>query len=197
MPGQQRMADAGSIAFWTAVAAKYKDDGRILFELYNEPHDVSWDVWRNGGPSGDGFEAAGMQTLHDAVRSTGAHNLVIVGGLRWAFDLSGIGNAPIAGYNIAYATHPYDQADKQAAAWTGAWGFLTDRAPVIATEFGSLANCSGQYNSDLIAYAEARGASWIGWAWYPKDCSFPSLVADWQGTPTAAGMPVKAALASN
>ena len=193
-PGQQRMADANSLQFWKAVADKYKSDGRIIFELYNEPHDVSWDVWRNGGPSGDGFEAVGMQQLHDAVRSTGAHNLVIVGGLRWAFDLSTVGQAPIAGYNIAYATHPYDHADKQAAAWNGAWGYLTDRAPVVVTEFGSMTNCSGQYNTDLIGYAEARGASWIGWAWYPKDCSFPSLIADWQGTPTAAGLPVKTAL---
>jgi len=195
-PGQQRMADSNSIAFWQAVAAKYKGDGKIIFELYNEPHDVPWDVWRSGGPSGDGFDAVGMQQLHDAVRSSGAHNLVIIGGLRWAFDLSIVGQAPIAGYNIAYATHPYDNADKQAAAWNGAWGYLTDRAPVIVTEFGSLTTCSGQYNSDLIAYADAHNASWTGWAWYPKDCSFPSLIADWQGTPTAAGMPVKAALSS-
>jgi len=131
------------------------------------------------------------------VRATGAHNLVIVGGLRWAFDLSIVGRTPIDGYNIAYATHPYDHADTQAAAWTGAWGYLTDRAPVVVTEFGSLTTCSGQYNSDLLAYAESRGASWIGWAWYPKDCSFPSLVGDWLGTPTAAGIPVQAALSSH
>ena len=195
-PAQQRMADPNSIAFWKAVADQYKGDGRVIFELYNEPHDVSWDVWRSGGPSGDGFTAVGMQQLYDAVRSTGADNLVIVGGLRFAFDLSTIGQAPIAGYNIAYATHPYDQTDKQLAAWNDAWGYLTARAPVIVTEFGSLKTCSGQYNSDLIAYADAHGASWVGWAWYPRDCTFPSLIADWQGTPTTAGAPVKTALST-
>jgi hypothetical protein len=98
------------------------------------------------------------------------------------------------GYNIAYATHPYDQTDKQVAAWNGSWGYLTTQAPVIVTEFGSLKTCSGQYNTDLIAYADAHGASWVGWAWYPRDCTFPSLIADWQGTATAAGAPVKSAL---
>lgn len=61
-PGQQRMADQNSVAFWADVASKYKNDGRVLFELYNEPHDVSWDVWLNGGPSGDGFTVVGCSS---------------------------------------------------------------------------------------------------------------------------------------
>jgi hypothetical protein len=195
-PGQQRMADQNSIAFWKAVAAKYKGDGRVIFELYNEPHDVTWDVWRNGGPSGDGFTVAGMQQLYDAVRSAGADNLVVVGGLRFAFDLSQVGQTPVSGYNITYATHPYDQADKQPVSWNPSWGYLTAKAPVIVTEFGSFKTCSAQYYSDLITYADAHNASWIGWAWYPKDCAFPSLIADWAGTPTAAGSAIKAALSS-
>src|SRR6185436_4435031 len=71
------------IQFWKEVAARYKNDGRVLFELYNEPHDISWDTWLNGGPSGDGYQTAGYQQLYDAVRSTGAQNLVIVNGLNW------------------------------------------------------------------------------------------------------------------
>src|SRR5262249_52406435 len=89
-PAQQRMADTNSITFWTDVAGKYKGDGRVLFELYNEPHDIIWDVWQNGGPSGDGFTVAGMQQLYDAVRGAGADNLVIVGGINWAYDLTGV-----------------------------------------------------------------------------------------------------------
>jgi hypothetical protein len=36
-------------------------------------------------------------------------------------------------------------------------------------------------------YADAHNMSWSGWAWYPSGCQFPSLIADWNGTPTAAG----------
>jgi len=78
-PGQQQMADANSITFWQGVANAYKDDGRVLFELYNEPETISWDVWQNGGDVSSGFTAVGMQQLHDAVRSTGATNIVILG----------------------------------------------------------------------------------------------------------------------
>ena len=66
----------------------------MLFELYNEPHDVSWRVWKSGGDAGDGCQAVGMQQLYDAVRATGAENLVIIGGLDWAYDLSGVPGEP-------------------------------------------------------------------------------------------------------
>src|SRR5438045_3424395 len=40
--GQQVMPDADhSPAFWTSVATFFKADPAVLFELYNEPHDVS------------------------------------------------------------------------------------------------------------------------------------------------------------
>ena len=109
------MADDNSLTFWSEVATRYKGDGRVLFELYNEPHDVSWGVWKSGGDDGVGWHAAGMQQLHDAVRAAGAENLVIVGGLNWAFDLSGVPRSRISGHNIVYATHPY--------------GGVPDRAP--------------------------------------------------------------------
>jgi endoglucanase len=194
-PAQQRMADQNSVTFWRAVAEKFKGDGRVIFELYNEPHDVPWDVWKNGGPSGDGFTAAGMQALYDAVRSTGAHNLVLIGGLRFGYDLSGVPQNRIAGYNIAYATHPYNYSDKQPASWTGAWGFLAATDPVIISEFGdTTGSCAGTYYSQVIEYANARRLSWTGWAWFVSGCAFPSLIADWSGTPTAAGQIAKNAL---
>ena len=71
----------------------------IIFDLYNEPHDVSWDIWLNGGQVEEKafrrnpaktFQAVGMQALPDAVRATGsAKNLVVAGGLDWAYDMSG------------------------------------------------------------------------------------------------------------
>ena len=34
--------------FWRSVATEYRDDHSVLFDLYNEPHDVSWDCWESG-----------------------------------------------------------------------------------------------------------------------------------------------------
>lgn len=194
-PEQQRMADANSVTFWQSVAERYKDNGRVLFELYNEPHDVSWQVWRNGGDSGDGFTAVGMQQLYDTVRGAGADNLVIIGGLHWAYDLSEVPSYRIDGYNIAYAAHLYNYSDKMPAAWESDWGFLTSTDPVMITEFGNIESCDSGYSQAVIDYAADRGLSWTAWAWYPGGCEFPSLIADWGGTATAEGQVVKAALA--
>jgi endoglucanase len=181
-PGaQQEMADESSITFWTQVATQFKGDGHVLFELYNEPNTVEWGVWQNGG---GGY--VGMQQLYNAVRGTGANNLVIVGGLDWAYDLSGIleGHA-ITGVNIAYATHPYSKPsspEKVPADWGEYWGNVSAQYPVIATEFGTL-DCSSSYDTDLMTYADQHNVGWIAWAWYVSGCAFPSIIGDWSGTP--------------
>jgi endoglucanase len=35
--------------FWKIVAEKYKNHPAVLFEIFNEPHDISWDVLTKGG----------------------------------------------------------------------------------------------------------------------------------------------------
>jgi endoglucanase len=199
---QQRMADANSKTFWSEVATRYQNDGRVLFELYNEPHDVTWGVWKNGGSSGQGWTVTGMQQLYKAVRDTGANNLVVIGGLNYAFDLSGVPANRIDGYNILYATHPYNTSGRSPGSWDLAWGNLTATDPVIVTEFGDSGSvtadggtvCASQYSQELITYADSHNASWTAWAWFPGGCGFPSLVTDWAGTPNAPGQVVKAAL---
>jgi endoglucanase len=197
---QQVMPDANSITFWSEVAARYKNDGRVLFELYNEPHDVSWSVWKSGGSTGPGgFMAVGMQQLYDTVRATGAENLVVIGGLDFAYDLSGVPANRIAGHNIVYATHPYrfpGALQREPASWGASFGFLTQTDPVMVTEFGDLSgSCSTDYQSQLLDYADGHAMGWTAWAWYPGGCvAFPSLIADWAGTTTALGALVKSKL---
>ena len=192
---QQKMPDANSVTFWSEVATQYQGDGRVMFELYNEPHDVSWPVWKSGGLV-DGFQAVGMQTLYDTVRATGAQNLVVIGGLNWAYDLSGVAANRIAGYNIAYATHPYESAGRGPETWGRSWGYLTDTDPVIVTEFGTLNNatCATAYSAQLIQYANTHAAGWTAWAWFPGGCTFPAIIDDWAGTPSAVGALVQEAL---
>ena len=103
-----------SALFWTSVADRFKDDGRVIFDLYNEPvpnnnqNDAtddaarrSWECWRDGGTAscdaslslGDlasvmaASETVGMQTLVDAVRATDARNVIVLGGIQFANTL--------------------------------------------------------------------------------------------------------------
>lgn len=195
-PDQQIMADQRSLVFWESAANRYKDDGRVMFELYNEPHDIPWDVWLNGGSwgaAGQTFNVAGMQELYDAVRETGAENLVLVGGLDYAYMLASVPDYRVEGYNIAYVSHPYDFPNKQSDTWDYAFGDLSRTDPIVLTEFGQF-SCGGDYSQALIEYAEARGISWTAWAWWAGDCDFPSLITDWDGTPSEAGVVVRDAL---
>jgi hypothetical protein len=68
--------------------------------------------------------------------------------------------------------------------------------PVIVTEFGNLndPSCSTDYASKVIEYADARGAGWTAWGWYPGGCTYPALIEDWTGTPSEFGTVVREAL---
>ena len=192
---QHPMADKNSLQFWQEVATKYKGDGHVLFELYNEPHDIPWTTWLNGGNVAE-YTAVGMQAMYDTVRATGANNLVIAGGVGWAFDLSRVASASVQGYNIMYATHPYARQNSQPQ-WDQKFGYLAaqDIAPVIATEFGdNNETCAANWDTQLVQYADARQISWTAWAWWAGDCNFPALFSDWKYTPTEQGAAIKAAL---
>jgi hypothetical protein len=191
--GSRYMADANTVVFWREVAAVYQHDPHVLFELFNEPNQITWDVWLNGGMAPDG-PVHGMQELYNAVRSTGATNLVVIGGLSWAYDLSGVPTHRVVGNNIVYNTHPYSYPGKQPQDWDYGFGFLAQTDPIIATEFGNT-DCSTGYYQAFVNYAKAHHISWTAWAWFPDaGCGFPPIISDWDGTPTATGLVVKGAL---
>lgn len=73
-------------AFWRSVATEYRDDHAVLFDLYNEPHEVGWGCWEHGCVIHDQrvgtYRAAGMSQLVAAVRRAGATQPVMLGGPR-------------------------------------------------------------------------------------------------------------------
>lgn len=227
----QPMPDVNhSVPFWRDVANRFKGDGRVMFELYSEPYPLSsgggfsnWQVWLNGGaaPADDvyeprpPFQAVGMQQLYDVVRATGANNLVLISGTQWGYDLSGVPTHRVKGYNIVYATHPWDFVDDKGqhqrppSDFRRAWTFLAAEQPVMITEFGTY-DCSTSYHGAALDEADRLGISWIAWAWQapvsgstpaqtgPSDnvCNFPMLLLDWSGTPSKTGAYVKGRMAA-
>src|SRR6266508_2243466 len=74
-PGQKRAldqqldADADhSPAFWRSVARAFRTDRAVLFDLYNEPHDISWSCWRNGCNTPAHWKIAGLEAPPPARR---------------------------------------------------------------------------------------------------------------------------------
>lgn len=78
--------------FWKIAAKKYDENELVIYGLLNEPIS-DWVTWYEGGkvtlPDGTDEESIGIPALIDIVREL-SDNVVAVGGIDWAFDLSGI-----------------------------------------------------------------------------------------------------------
>ncbi len=81
-----------------------------------------------------------MQAMLDAVRATGAKNVVIVGGLDWSYDLSGFLKGyqldDRTGHGIIYANHAYPFKGDSVERWLAKMEAATKTLPVIVSEFG-------------------------------------------------------------
>ncbi|TMC31464.1 MAG: glycoside hydrolase family 5 protein [Chloroflexi bacterium] len=196
--GQQVMPDADHApAFWTSVASAFKADPAVLFDLYNEPHDVSWSCWLSGCTT-PGWPTAGMQSLVNAVRSTGATQPIMVGGLAWANDLSGwLANAPTdPAHALVASFHNYNFNLCDPSCWSGTVAALAGHLPVVTGELGEN-DCGHGYIDRYMAWADAAGISYLGWTWDTWDCSSgPALISDYNGTPTAFGAGFQSHLAA-
>jgi len=181
--------------FWTSIASdKFFQDGRIIYELYNEPTQDSAGLktW--------------MQNTVTAIRKIqGADNLILVSGTDWTYNISYYVANPVTGGAIAYVTHPYSFKDSNSDT-----AYLTPAKtlPVIATEFGNAniasnhvdpGTCDASIYSNYVSKFDGAGMSWTSWAWIVDEwgCGFPQIIADYSGTPNAIGTPVQAALKSN
>ena len=191
------------VAFWKDAAARYKNNPAVLFDLMNEPGGISWDIWRFGGdvvdkPKNGGdavtYHSPGMQGLLDAVRSTGAKNIVLAGGLGNAYDLSGIAQGYAledkTGNGIVYSVHFYNWHKN----WEKHFLFLADQYPLFVGETGAdikkmpfvPANQQedpATWVPDALGMIDKYGLSWTAFSLHPK--STPVLISDWNYTPTA------------
>lgn len=194
---QSPMANKASLRFWKEVAQEYKGFGTVLFELYNEPVNISKHTWLHGDAT-----YAGYQALYDAVRSTGAKNICIFNGLDYGYDLSFVNqNFEVKGTNLIYGSHPYNE--KGDANYMGSGGSFAqnfagviNRYPLIFTEFG--VNESSYFPTGyqavyerIIQYAVSNHISYTGFAWWVEQNNpntFPALIKDFKGTPLNGGV---------
>src|SRR5215207_5703656 len=143
---QQPMADLDHApAFWSSVARAFKHDPALVFDLYNEPHGISWECWRDGCMLPDGWRAAGMQVLVDAVRSSGARQPIIASGIHWGTDLSSwLAYRPDDPANqLTAGLHLYDFGScASVRCWKQTVEPLAHEVPVVVTEIGER-ECSG------------------------------------------------------
>lgn len=182
--------------FWTAVAAHFANAPHVLFELVNEPQGITADDWR---------DVAGELTA--LIREQGATQPVIVGGTQYARDLSWLADGGVDDGEVVYATHVYPIHGQ--AGWDAWFGDVTNRYPLLLTEWGFqdenrgdgpayLAGDAASYGRPLLSALEQEGASgWVAcwWddAWAPPMFR-PADDGDELGDPTGWGAFVLAEL---
>jgi hypothetical protein len=204
--------DQSCIDFWKDAAARYANNPAVLFDIFNEPHDTSWDVWQKGGPAvikwkkgSYTVQSVGMQALVDAVRGTGAKNIIVAGGLSYAYDLTGILNGYAlddkGGNGIMYATHFYNWHK----GWSAHFMAVAAKYPVLIGETGadvkkmSFIPANQQEDPstwvpDLIGFIQKNHLNWTAWS-FSKGATPGMLVDMTTFAPNSFwGEPVKEAL---
>ncbi|WP_108805358.1 cellulase family glycosylhydrolase [Aquimarina sp. Aq107] len=125
-----------AVAFFTEMAELYGNNDHVIYEIYNEPINQSWNDVKNYA-----------NDVIAGIRSKDPDNLIIVGSPTWSQDVDKAAADPITGDpNLAYTLHFYANTHKQ---------FLRDRAlaamnsgiALFVTEWGTTdASGNGGYN---------------------------------------------------
>ena len=160
--------------FWKAISSHFAGNDVVTFyELFNEPalnyvtHPYpyptqDWSTWK-------GYLDA---LVNNTIRPNDPGKTILVGGVLSAYDLEYVEEAPIADIssNVAYSTHPYDWISQLNVGWDTAFGNLSSKYPVFATEYSYDSPDSGvsvggvPYHQALIDYLEVHHISWTAWS---------------------------------
>lgn len=233
-PGQHRstqidyMPDNDHMpAFWQSVAKTFWQDHGLVFDAINEVAMASWNdpqpsppgewnCWRNGctlnSVYGGRFVAAGLQALVKAIRSQGATQPILLGGIAYNSDLSQLlAYLPSDRWHqLVASAHVYDFAEGSGidAMFTGQLDPIAKRLPVILGELGERYCDSGTaaYTQHVLSLVDQEAANGnlfgvLGWTWNartststgwqcptgPSGQGGPLLIRDYAGTPTVMG----------
>ena len=219
-------------AFWAQVADAFKTDAGILFDPINEvalagyaPAGLAqaalWPCWRDGcvlnSIHGGTFQAAGMQLLVNTIRAAGASQPILLGGLGYTADASGLlahlpadpRNALIASlhvYNFTQDTASFD------ARFASEYLPVAQKMPLVIGELGEI-KCDDAggapfthhvlYNVVNAQQASGTVIGVLGWTWNAVGGGWacptgafgeggPVLIRSYDGTPTVMGSEFKA-----
>ena len=166
-----------AIAFFTRMATRYKGIPNVIYEIFNEPVEDTWEQ----------VKAYSVDVIQ-AIRAVEPDAVILVGCPHWDQDIHLAADDPIRGYkNIMYTLHFY-------AATHGQW--LRDRGeyalskglPVFVSECAGMeASGDGPLNLEewqkWLDWMQRRSISWVAWSVSDKDetCSMLYPTASSEG----------------
>ncbi|PUA26961.1 MAG: hypothetical protein B0W54_21410 [Cellvibrio sp. 79] len=162
---------AAAIAFFKEMATKYGNYNNVIYEVYNEPLNISW----------SGVLKPYATDVIKEIRAIDPDNLIIVGTPNWSQDVDVAANDPITAYsNIAYTLHFYAGTHKQSLR-DKAQTALNRGIALFVTEWGSVnADGGGGVNASetntWLSFLKTNGISHANWALNDKAEGASALV---------------------
>lgn len=154
--------------FFAEMAEKYGKYPNVIYEIYNEPIDDSWEDVK-----------AYSEEVIAVIRAVDPDNVILVGNPHWDQDLHLVADDQIGGVsNIMYTLHYYAATHGDYLRERGDYA-LAKGAPIFISESAGM-EASGDGPMDYEKWkvwrdwAEERKISWITWSVSDKDetCSF-------------------------
>lgn len=172
--------------FFEEVAQKYGNHDNVIYEVFNEPLQISW--------SNDIKPYA--EHVIDKIRAIDPDNLIVVGTPSWSQDVDQASFDPINRANIAYTLHFYAGTHKGSLR-TKAETALNNGIALFVTEWGTV-NADGNGNVDngetdaWIAFLKSNNISNANWSINDKaeGASLLNAGGNWANL-TASGTKVK------
>jgi aryl-phospho-beta-D-glucosidase BglC (GH1 family) len=173
---------AENVTFWKFMAAHFAQNPMVLFDLFNEPTDMTAQNYLNGGGSVTGSTGKvaniiGLQPLVDAIRSVGARQIIVAP----ADVPAQHPDVRIHDPNVMYTAHVYSSiADYNPAVWDQDWGSLLGHYPLYYGEWAVLPNSlipkqcepytptnAAALTKAFLDYMQQHQISWTAWQFRP------------------------------
>lgn len=140
---------AQAVAFFSDLAKRYGNLPNVIWEDWNEPHQVSW----------TGVLKPYHQAVVSAIRAVDPDNIIVLGTPTWSQDVDTAAASPVSGTNLMYTLHFYSCSHGASLRSKGDAAMRAGLALFI-TEWGA-ANADGGLDGKLCT-AEAQ--NWLSWA---------------------------------
>lgn len=154
---------AEAITFFKEITSLYGDKPNVIYEIYNEPLQISW----------TNVIKPYSEAVINEIRAIDADNIIIVGTPTWSQDVDVASANPLNFKNIAYGLHFYAATHKQYLR-NKALTALNRGVALFVSEYGTC-ECTG---TGIIDYAELEKwftlmdehkLSWCNWSIADKD----------------------------
>jgi endoglucanase len=179
--GESKVPVSAYTDFWSKLASHYRENDKVIFGLMNEPNTMSTELWLSDAN-------AAIQ----AIRATGATNLILVPGNAWSGAASwgqnwyGTPNAIAmlqiidSGNNYAFETHAYLDSDgsgtvetcvsstigSERMSYFTSWLRKYNKRGFLGEFGGSTTDTCLKALDNMLSYLEKNSDVYLGWSYW-------------------------------